>query len=79
LTFAALCPIESDAGNRRGFGKLRQTNGGQGQLSVWIKKDEVIKDCEFAGLKTHWERLTRRVEVLKIGNLERPAVSLGFD
>jgi hypothetical protein len=30
LTFAALRPMEPDAGNRRGFGKVRQTNGGPG-------------------------------------------------
>jgi hypothetical protein len=30
--------IEPDAGDSRGFGKLRQTNRGQGQLSVWIKR-----------------------------------------
>jgi hypothetical protein len=31
-------PIESDAGASRGFGKLRLTNRGQGQLSLWIKR-----------------------------------------
>jgi hypothetical protein len=65
LTFAALRPIESDAGDSRGFGKLSETNGAKDSHLFGFNKDVVIKDREFAGLKTHRERLTWRVEGLK--------------
>ena len=71
--------MESDAGNSRGFGKLRQTNGGERQLSPGIKNDVVIKDFEFPGLKTRWTGWQGQQKDLNFGNRERPAVALRFD
>jgi hypothetical protein len=52
-----------------GVWRVRQTDGGERRLSPGIKNDAVIKDCEFSGLKTHWESLAWPVEGLKLREL----------